>query len=211
MRNKSHISLARHIVNISDISNFDKHKKAFYVGSILPDCKPSFLTQRHEINGTIHLVEEQMRKLTTGYSHIGELSTMYYTKLGEVLHYIADYFTYPHNKEYPGTMKDHCVYEGELKHKLRAYIKNLNEHELARWKSQLKLSDMSRFNSVADIMEFIKEQHRHYIRRGTHNVEQDCRDIVGVCSTVSAAILHVCMLSMETKRGYVRIPAAVHR
>ena len=211
MRKKSHISLARHIVNISDLSNFDKHKKAFYVGSILPDCKPSFLTQRHEITGTIQLVEEQMRKLTTGYSHIGELSTMYYTKLGEVLHYIADYFTYPHNKEYPGSMKDHCVYEGELKHKLRAYIKNLNEHELARWKSQLKLSDMSRFNSVADIMEFIKEQHRHYIRRGIHDVEQDCKYIVGVCSTVSAAILHVCMLSMETKRGYVRIPVAVHR
>ena len=107
-------------------------------------------------------------------------------------------------------MKDHCVYEGELKHKLRAYIRNLNEHELEKWKSQINLQDMSRFNSVADIMDFIKEQHRHYIRRGIHNVEQDCKYIVGVCSTVSAAILHVCMLSMETKRGYVRIPVTAH-
>lgn len=207
MRKKSHISLARHIVSISDLKNFDKHKKAFYVGSILPDCKPSFLTQRHEITGTIHLVEKQMHKLTDGYDHMGELSTMYFTKLGEVLHYIADYFTYPHNKEYPGSMKDHCVYEGELKHKLRAYIRNLNESDIARWKAQLKLADMSRFNSVADIMEFVKEQHRHYIRRGTHNVEEDCKYIVGVCSTVSAAILHVCMLSMEHNRVYAHVLA----
>ena len=91
MRKKSHISLAKHIVNISDMQNFEKHKKAFYIGSILPDCKPSFLTQRHEITGTIDLVEEQMRKLTTEYRHGNELSGMYYTKLREVLHYIADY------------------------------------------------------------------------------------------------------------------------
>ena len=206
MRKKSHISLAKHIVNISDLQNFDKHKKAFYVGSILPDCKPSFLTQRHEITGTINLVEKQMHKLTDGYNHVGELSTMYFTKLGEVLHYVADYFTYPHNKEYPGSMKDHCVYEGQLKHRLRAYIKNINGKDIAKWKAQLKLQDMSRFNSVADIMDFVKEQHKHYIRRGTHNVEEDCKYIVGVCSTVSAAILHVCMLSMEHNRVYAHVP-----
>ena len=31
MRKKSHISLAKHIVQISDIKNFDEHKKAFYI------------------------------------------------------------------------------------------------------------------------------------------------------------------------------------
>lgn len=206
MRKKSHISLARHIVNISELVNFDKHKKAFYVGSILPDCKPSFLTQRHEITGTIHLVEKQMHRLTDGYSQVGELSTMYFTRLGEVLHYIADYFTYPHNKEYTGSMKDHCVYEGELKHRLRAYIKELNAKNIESWKSQLKLYDMSRFHSVADIMEFLREEHGYYIRRGMHNVEQDCRYIVGICSVVSAAILHVCMLSMEPKHIYAHVP-----
>ena len=153
-------------------------------------------------------VEKQIDKLTSGYSHLGQLSTMYYTKLGEVLHYVADYFTYPHNKEYPGSMKDHCVYEGELKHKLRAYIRNINEQSIDRWKAQIKLQDMSRFNNVADIMDFIREQHRLYIRRGSHSVEQDCRYIVGVCSTVSAAILHVCMLSMKQGHAYAHVPHA---
>ena len=29
--------------------------------------------------------------------------------LGEVIHYLADYFTFPHNTIYPGNLKDHCV------------------------------------------------------------------------------------------------------
>ncbi|MBE5924362.1 MAG: hypothetical protein E7271_07840 [Lachnospiraceae bacterium] len=192
MRKKSHISLARHIVNVADMNSFQKHKKAFYVGSILPDCKPSFLTKRHEINQTLDILENKMYKLTNGYKHVGDMSTLYFTRLGEVLHYIADYFTYPHNKEYPGNMKDHCIYEGELKHKLRAYIAKLNEQDIEKWKKNMNLADLSGFSSVSDIMDFVKAEHRNYIRREIHTVEQDCRYIVGICSKVSMALLHIC-------------------
>lgn len=202
MRKKSHISLAKHIVDISDVPNFIKHKKAFYVGSIMPDCKPSFLTKRHEINETFALVEKKIRSLTQGYDSPKELSTVYFEKLGEVVHYIADYFTYPHNKEYPGTMAEHCVYEGELKHQLRAYIRGLDEKKIERWKRNLQLEDLEHFRTVSDICDFLKEEHRNYIRRGHHSVEEDCKYIVGICSKVAMAILHVCRLTMERKRVY---------
>ena len=205
MRKKSHISLAKHIINISDLPSFDKHKKAFYVGSILPDCKPSFITKRHEIHETFERVERGIEKLTQGYTSVEELSTMYFTKLGEVVHYIADYFTFPHNKEYPGTMAQHCVYEGELKHKLRAYIRQLNETDMKRWKQNLKLEDLERFQSVADICEFLKEEHRNYIRRGTHSVEEDCKYIVGICSKVAMAILYLCMNRIQQGNALSRI------
>lgn len=202
MRKKSHISLAKHIVNISDVPSFDKHRKAFYVGSVMPDFKPSFLTKRHEINETFELVEKRICKLTQGYDNPKELSAMYFEKLGEVVHYIADYFTFPHNKEYHGTMAEHCVYEGELKHKLRAYIRDFDEKKLQVWKRNLKLQDLERFQSVADICDFLKEEHRQYIRRGHHSVEEDCKYIVGICSKVAMAILHVCMLTMEHRKVY---------
>ena len=202
MRKKSHISLAKHIVNISDMPNFDKHRKAFYVGSVMPDFKPTFLTKRHEIHETFNLVEKRIRKLTQGYDSPKELSTMYFEKLGEVIHYIADYFTFPHNKEYPGNMAAHCVYEGELKHKLRAYIRNFDENTLQAWKRDLQLEDLKRFQSVADICDFLKEEHCHYIRKTHHSVEEDCKYIVGVCSKIAVAILHVCMLTMERKKVY---------
>lgn len=40
------------------------HRKAFYLGSILPDCKPSFLTQRHEFEGTFEMVKERICDLS---------------------------------------------------------------------------------------------------------------------------------------------------
>ena len=43
-------------------------------------------------------------------------------RVGEVVHYIADYFTFPHNEIYPGNLKDHCMYEKELKLYLREYL-----------------------------------------------------------------------------------------
>lgn len=208
MRKKSHISLAKHIVNISGIQNFDKHKKAFYIGSILPDCKPSFLTKRHEINATFDVVTKGIEYLTHGYHSMDELSTMYFTRLGEVIHYVADYFTFPHNKEYPGSMREHCIYEGQLKHRLRAYIKHISEKDLTKWKTNLRIRDMEQFQSVSDICEFIKREHNSYIRQGIHSVDQDCKYIVGICSKIVMAILHVCMLSMEHKRTYAVVPQA---
>ena len=99
-------------------------------------------------------------------------------------------------------MAQHCVYEGELKHKLRAYIREFDEKKLQAWKRNLQLEDLERFRSVADICDFVKEEHRRYIRRGHHSVEEDCKYIVGVCSKVAMAILHVCMLTMEHRKVY---------
>ena len=205
MRKKSHISLAKHIVNVSDMQNFDKHKKAFYIGSILPDCKPSFLTKRHEINATFDIVTRGIEDLTCGYQNMDELSTRYFTRLGEVIHYVADYFTFPHNEEYSGNMKQHCVYEGQLKHRLREYIGYISEKDSGEMKTDMKLEDLSQFQSVADICEFIRREHRNYIRRGSHSVEQDCRYIVGICSKIVMAILHVCMLSMKPQNVYAAL------
>ena len=196
MRKKSHISLARHIVAISGMQSFEKHKKAFYVGSVLPDCKPSFITKRHEITGTFELVEHGIEKLTQGYREIGELSTAYFTRLGEVVHYIADYFTFPHNKEYQGSMKQHCIYEGELKHALRSYIQNIRLNDLQRWKTELKIDDLAGFHNTVDICNFLREEHGKYIHKENHSMQEDLKYIVGVCSRVVMAILHVCTLAM---------------
>lgn len=202
MRKKSHISLAKHIVRISDMKGFDKHKKALYWGSILPDCKPSFLTTRHEITGTIDFVERGMRTLTQGYKNMSELSTCYFTKLGEVLHYIADYFTFPHNKEYTGGFKDHCLYEGELQEKLNEYIRKLEKKNIKSWKDDVGLGDLKQINdfkTYRDIYEYLLESHKNYIEMERHSIEEDCKYIVGVCSKIALALIHVCVISMEPK------------
>ena len=122
LRKKSHISLARFIVQDMQIPAMEEHWKAFYLGSILPDCVPSFLTTKHEFDGTFDRVKNRISGLLEDEKGLEEHARVFMRRLGEVLHYLADYFTFPHNKIYPGNIKDHCYYEKELKFKLREYV-----------------------------------------------------------------------------------------
>ena len=124
MRKKSHISLAKYIVNSLDDKELKKHRLSFYIGSVLPDIKPSFVYKRHEINGTFPYVKKHIARLSEGQKVMNKKGGKYYRDLGQVSHYLADYFTFPHNKIYPGGFKDHCSYEEKLKRDLRSYIKS---------------------------------------------------------------------------------------
>ena len=39
---------------------------------------------------------------------------VFWRRLGEIFHYIADYFTFPHNKTFTGSLVEHNSYEKEL-------------------------------------------------------------------------------------------------
>lgn len=180
MRKKSHISLAKYIVDSLNEQELKKHKKAFYLGSILPDCKPSFLTTKHEMQGTFFKVQKEIKRLSEG----GNVQNMraYFRDLGQVIHYVADYFTFPHNPHYPGTLKDHCVYEERLKKSLREYIES---GEAARNRAKARALD-----TPEAICEFIRNAHDAYMKLKT-NVEEDCRMIVALCHQVVEAIIQL--------------------
>lgn len=53
MRKKSHISLARYIVNSLDDKELKKHRFSFYIGSVLPDIKLFYISTQQNISGRI--------------------------------------------------------------------------------------------------------------------------------------------------------------
>jgi len=178
MRKKSHISLAGFLVRGLESDTLSRRWKAFYVGSLLPDCRPSFLTMRHEYDETFDMVEEKIRHLVED-SDISVDSMRYMIDLGQVFHYIADYFTFPHNANYPGSFKDHCLYEKYLKLSLRSYIREGNAVFHEEYSGKL--------TSVDDIIEFIRKNHKEYMK-DLHSVEADCEYITRVCSQVLSAM-----------------------
>lgn len=182
MRKKSHISLAQYIVNSVEAEPLEKHRKAFCLGSILPDCKPSFLTTKHEIDGTFGNMQEEILRLTD--KNINQKGNMrvFCRDLGQVIHFIADYFTFPHNHIYPGTLKDHCVYEEELKHTLRSYIKSGE----AEKNSHL----INVFRTPQEICDYIKKSHEEYLKI-KKTVKEDCKYIVSICHQVVVGILNL--------------------
>lgn len=183
MRKKSHISLAKYIVKRTSDENLKKHRLFFYLGSILPDCKPSFLYKKHEINGTFPDVKKRIEKLIHGKKN-GPVKNKrrYYMNLGQVTHYVADYFTFPHNKTYPGGLKEHCAYEEELKHRLRAYLKTS--------KVPADTGKKMEFADTEALYEYILNRHESYLKRKL-NVEEDIRHIVSVNHQLVEGISHL--------------------
>ncbi len=184
MRKKSHISLAKYIVNSLDEQELMKHKKAFYLGSILPDCKPSFLTVKHEMEGTFPKLRQDLKELLER-QRVSQINMrVFFCNLGEVIHYIADYFTFPHNPHYMGNLKDHCIYEKHLKISLRDYIQS-GEAEKNCLKVQKSAENLG---SVEAICEFVQRAHDAYVKL-KNTVEEDCRQIVSLCHQVVEAVL----------------------
>lgn len=181
LRKKSHISLARYLVSKSGNEELRKHKLAFYLGSILPDCKPSFLYRKHEISGTFGDVRKEMIRLSEE-EKAQKNRRAYYRNLGQITHYVADYFTFPHNPIYPGTLSDHCSYEEQLKRELRKY--------LTGGEADRQQHPLFSFRDAREIADYIKTEHDKYLQKNL-NVEEDIREIVRINYQMLFGILNL--------------------
>lgn len=194
MRKKSHISVAKYLMNSTGMEYLQGHKKSFYIGSILPDCVPSFITRRHCIEDTIEILKKEIDKVTRDYNTEKGLTPYFCRHLGVITHYIADYFTFPHNSIYPGNLKDHCAYEEDLKHAIREYVKS---DEAARVREKNGL-----FKSSEEIIAFIRRSHEEYLNL-IIQIKLDCKYIVELCHKVVDAILQLFELALQKQQAMV--------
>ncbi len=188
MRKKSHISLARYLVNNMQVKDLLDHKKAFYLGSILPDLQPSFLTKRHTIEETFEILIEEIRKITTEYDIHKGINSYYARHLGVITHYLSDYCTFPHNSIFDGSLKDHVTYEKDLKFKLREYV--------GRDDVQKERIPGQSFHTFEEIIHFIDKTHGEYLN-AIKVVHEDIQYIIHLCYKVVDAILRFFELAVE--------------
>jgi hypothetical protein len=180
MRKKSHLSLAKFIMNNMQVEDLNEHKKAFYIGSILPDLKPSFLTKRHTIDETFDVLTEEIRKITVDYDISRGMDGYYARHLGVITHYLADYCTFPHNSIFDGTMTEHMYYEKVLKKSLKKYVRS----EGAR-RDRLP-GDTGK--TMEEILQLIKKTHKEYLK-ALKVVKRDIEFIVDLCYKVVDALI----------------------
>lgn len=184
MRKKSHIALTSYLVHKIGVNELKEHRFSFYVGSILPDCVPSFLTKRHCIEDTFHIMKQEIENLVNDYDLSNEIGAFTCLKLGVITHYIADYFTYPHNSIYPGNIAAHCHYENEQKHSIRSFLKSPDVANI----NILKRNDYPQ--TVDELCNFIREIHNEYLKQEI-TVMVDCKYIAGVNQYVVKSIMHI--------------------
>lgn len=194
MRKKSHISLAWYLMNSEGMELIGSHKGSFYIGSILPDCVPSFFVRKHTFEDSFDILKKELGKLVSHFDVRKGADCYFCRHLGVIVHYIADYFTFPHNVNYPGKLKDHCVYEEELKHAIRSYV---HSPEAVR-----KRLGETVYQPGA-ILNFVQRMHEIYTRMQSA-VSRDCEYIVGLCHTVVDVIL--LLFEEQTKEMHLSVP-----
>ena len=90
MWKSSHIRLAKYLADKQEFSCLHDHRLGFFLGNILPDCIPSFITRRHRIQDTFFILKEELQKIESS----SKVDFYFCLHLGIILHYVADYFTY---------------------------------------------------------------------------------------------------------------------
>lgn len=182
VRKKSHILLAMYLADqMPAYESLQSHRKAFLSWQYLPDIQPSFVTKRHEYFGTFDEVQGKIRRLVQ--SGAGYNDRVFWRRSGEVMHYIADYFTFPHNKTFDGTLYQHNTYEKHLKNDLKAFV--------LEGKADVYTEKEIHFETLNQLLQYIKEHHRRYLNC-KRNIDDDIHYILTVCYQVFQGLFQLC-------------------
>lgn len=184
LRKKSHILLARYLADQMPANvSLQSHRKAFCLGNILPDIQPSFVTKRHEYFGTYNEVRSKITELVSeGAGHWNE--RVFWRRTGEVMHYIADYFTFPHNRTFDGSLREHNSYEKNLKNELKSFVRS--------GKADVYAEKNIRFENLSQLLAYIRMRHSEYLNR-KRNIDEDIHYILSVCYQVFQGLFQLCV------------------
>ncbi|GLB28494.1 hypothetical protein LAD12857_04170 [Lacrimispora amygdalina] len=134
MKTKDHEELSRYLMEQFEYPIKKNLIHALILGSIEPDYNPitylrgSMKLQKlrgHNFENAHTCIEKLIRKLDT--QSMSEVKRCYL--LGKLIHYVADAFTFPHNKAFNGSLSEHCAYEKEL----HFYMKTMLNRDSFCW------------------------------------------------------------------------------
>lgn len=168
MQTKDHKMLVKFLMAEIEINIPYLYKKAFILGSIEPDRNP--FTYLHGLTCGVRFhghnyenVLSVMNKLFDSLQRQGYSGVWRYYHLGKLTHYVADAFTFPHNRVFCGNLIEHCKYESLLHEKFNDI---LQKQQMMR----IRPKSMSSFHNIEIL-------HKEYLKEaGTYEI--DCRYIL---------------------------------
>ncbi len=179
MPGNDHMALAHYLIQSTDSFSLQQHKKAFLLGCIEPDCNPFTY-----IRGSLHCKAFCGHNAENSKEHIlkclaelqnGSLHSSFgYFKLGTLIHYIADSFTFPHTKIFTGNMLGHVDYERKL-------------HQVF-YKALIGMSAADMKSCTVTMQEFLEEEQNAY-SISVRKMTTDCDYIIKVCEAVFKELL----------------------
>lgn len=148
--------------------------------------------KKHEYFSTFGEIQEKMLQLVE-HGPLEGKERVYWRNFGEVLHYVADYFTFPHNRTYTGSLYEHSQYEKILKQRLKICIKSGAAGAYV-------FRDVY-FKNLEELTEFIQVSHTSYLRK-KRNITEDIQYILMVCYQVIQGIVQLCTRRQENMAAF---------
>lgn len=173
MRRHTHYYLGQYLSHqyLTDISPIKV--QAFLFGCMQPDLNPftyckGSLQKRFLRGHNFHNAQPYMKRLTHRLFRKSHPGILYYYSLGKLVHYTADAFTYAHQNQYPGNLKNHREYEALLHHYFLQHL----YHSVSQARPETE-----------DFMAYLAMLHRNYSAQvpGIHN---DTAFIIHACSSL---------------------------
>lgn len=179
METKDHYSLSKFMTRRMKL-DFPK-KLAFTLGNVFPDLNPlSYLKGAGAANLDGHTYQARRNLMSQTYSSGFKDTISGWFHAGEMMHYIADSFTRPHNKKFHFSFSEHVVYERRLHSVFRRHLCPEQVRRLA--KSHIKIC---RFDPWMEAL------HQRYLQYSS-SPEDDCRYILHSALTVCEGLTEKC-------------------
>jgi len=99
-----HHRIAKKVAEELDERGFHLHVMSFFFGNLFPDLIQSYIWRRHEYPASRDYLRKKIERLK-------KRPLFFSFQLGEITHYVCDYFCYPHSKSYNEDILHHMLYE----------------------------------------------------------------------------------------------------
>ena len=123
--------------------------KAFMKGKLMNKYGHVTVTKRHTWDSSYNKISRRLQRL----ERHGRMNCFSFLSLGYALHYIEDYFTFPHNSWYPEPMSEHVLYEIKFMNYIRENKNDINKP---------LISNNGRGVSADRMLDYLVTNHKQY-------------------------------------------------
>lgn len=169
MKKKSHFQLAS---CISFENKLIPHSLLFRIGSVMPDIFLFSYIKGHGYDKTSRKTADILDKLISS-KKLGRLACF---RLGYRVHYLADYFTFPHDPSYKGSLMHHNKYEADMRCPLSLALER---------RGGVKKTEVC----VGRIGDMLCSLHEKY-QRDNHSIDSDISYILKITDMIYSALLY---------------------
>lgn len=182
----AHTKVARTLLAyVEETCGVTFHQAAFLYGNLKPDLKGEYLTKRHYPSVMFDEVMDKIRAFTEKYTIESMNGREISEDLGEICHYITDFFSYPHNDDiYNHNLLAHYIYEKRTSLRIG---KRIDDDKFERWVSPVipPFALEPLISRIADLHHEYKTMTEH------HCIANDVVYICRVCTMVVLAIINI--------------------